>query len=84
MFGCVDTDSSGLTLNVLANAYMIPNVDSGVGIEAGDGRVAVAGGRVVVWVPIRRCLLCSKAINTKLAAEELESFEQQELRRECG
>ncbi len=84
MFGCVDTDSGRLILNELANTYMIPYVDCGVGIDVVDGRVVEAGGRVVVWVPGRPCLLCSKDINTRVAAEELESHEQQQFRRERG
>jgi molybdopterin/thiamine biosynthesis adenylyltransferase len=84
VFGCVDTDSGRLILNEVANAYLIPYIDCGVGIEASDGRIREAGGRVVVWVPGRPCLLCAGEINPRIAAEELESQEEQRFRKEYG
>jgi molybdopterin-synthase adenylyltransferase len=84
VFGCVDTDSGRFILNELANAYLIPYIDCGVGIEVEEGRIKDAGGRVIVWVPGRPCLLCAKEINTRIAAEELESTEQREFRKRHG
>lgn len=84
VFGCVDTDSARLILNELANAYLIPYIDCGVGIEVEEGKITQAGGRVVVWVPDRPCLLCAKEVNTRIAAEELESPEEREFRRQHG
>jgi molybdopterin/thiamine biosynthesis adenylyltransferase len=84
VFGCVDTDSGRLIVNEVANAYLIPYIDCGVGIEALEGRISEAGGRVVVWVPGRPCLLCAGEINPRIAAEELESQEEQRFRKEYG
>jgi molybdopterin/thiamine biosynthesis adenylyltransferase len=84
VFGCVDTDSARLILNELANAYLIPYIDCGVGIDVEDGRIEDAGGRVIVWVPGRPCLLCAREIDTRIAAEELESAEQREFRKRHG
>jgi molybdopterin/thiamine biosynthesis adenylyltransferase len=84
MFGCVDTDSGRLILNEVATAYLIPYIDCGVGIEAKGGNIMDAGGRVVVWVPGQPCLLCTGEINPRVAAEELESPEQQKFRKEYG
>jgi molybdopterin/thiamine biosynthesis adenylyltransferase len=84
VFGCVDTDSARLILNELANAYLIPYIDCGVGIDVEDGRIEDAGGRVIVWVPGRPCLLCAREIDTRIAAEELENAEQREFRKRHG
>ena len=84
IFGCVDSDSGRLILNEFALAYMIPYIDTGVGIDVADGVIAAAGGRVVVWTPQRPCLLCANEINVRVAAEELETEEQRMFRREHG
>ena len=84
IFGCVDSDSARLILNELALAYQVPYIDSGVGIAAIEGRIAEAGGRVIVWVPGRPCLLCAAEIDVRIAAEELENEDQRRFRREHG
>jgi molybdopterin/thiamine biosynthesis adenylyltransferase len=84
IFGCVDTDAGRLILNELCNAYLIPYIDCGVGINVLKGEIAEAGGRVVVWTPGRPCLLCSKEINPRIAAEELESQQEVEYRKQHG
>lgn len=84
IFGCVDTDSGRLILNELANAYYVPYIDCGVGIETRDERIVEAGGRVIVWIPGRACLLCAKEINARIAAEELESPEERQFRQKHG
>jgi molybdopterin/thiamine biosynthesis adenylyltransferase len=84
IFGCVDTDSGRLILNEAANAYLIPYIDCGVGIAVERGKVTEAGGRVIVWVPGRPCLLCANEVDARIAAEELESAEECELRRQHG
>lgn len=82
--GCVDSDSGRMILNELALAYMIPYLDCGAGINVRNGDIVEAGGRVVVWVPGRPCLLCSKEFIPRIAAEELESPEEREFRRRYG
>lgn len=84
LFGCVDTDSGRLIMNELALAHYIPYIDIGVGIEANEGRIQDAGGRVLVWLPNRPCLLCANEIDTRVAAEELENEQQRAFRREHG
>ena len=84
IFGCMDTDSGRLILNELCIAYMIPYVDCGVGINLAKGRIIEAGGRVTVWTPERPCLLCSQEINVRIAAEELESAQEREFRKQHG
>jgi len=84
LVGCVDSDSGRMILNELALAYMIPYLDCGVGINVRNGDIIEAGGRVVVWVPGRPCLLCSKEFIPRIAAEELESPEEREFRRRYG
>ena len=84
LFGCIDTDSGRLILNELALAHMVPYIDCGVGIDAPDGTIREAGGQTIVWVPGRPCLLCGGEIDLTIAAEELESPEQQGFRRRHG
>lgn len=84
IFGCVDTDAGRMILNEFALAYLIPYIDCGVGISADEGRISEAGGRIVVWVPGRPCLLCCGEFRPAIAAEELESPAQREFRQKHG
>ena len=84
IFGCVDTDSGRMILNELALAYLIPYIDTGVGIFVENNRIVEAGGRVVAWIPERPCLLCCKEIHSRIAAEELESQQEREFRQTHG
>lgn len=84
IFGCVDTDSGRMILNEFALAYFTPYIDCGVGIAVQDGTITEAGGRVVVWVPGKPCLLCAREFNPRTAAEELESPQEREFRRLHG
>lgn len=84
IFGCVDTDAGRLILNEFCNAYLVPYIDCGVGINVLNGKIAEAGGRIVVWAPGRPCLLCLKEVNPRIAGEELESRQEQEFRRRHG
>lgn len=84
IFGCVDTDSARLILSELASSYLISYLDCGVGITVKDGEIVEAGGRVVVWTPGRPCLLCAREVNTRIAAEELETPNEREFRRRHG
>ena len=84
VFGCVDTDAGRMILNEAALAYLIPYIDCGVGINVTNRRITEAGGRVITWIPGRPCLVCCREIDPHIAAEELESPEQQEFRRIHG
>lgn len=63
LFGCVDNDGARLILNELALAYSIPYFDLAVGIEATDGIVSEAGGRVAFVRPGGPCLYCMGQID---------------------
>ena len=80
ILGCVDSDAGRLILNEFALAYLTPYIDCGVGITADKGQISEAGGRVVVWVPGRPCLLCCKEFRHEVAAEELESEQERVFR----
>jgi molybdopterin/thiamine biosynthesis adenylyltransferase len=84
IFGCVDRDAPRLVMTELASAYLIPYIDCGTGIEASEGKITEAGGRVVVVLPNSPCLLCAKEVNMNIAAQELESSEESEFRRRYG
>lgn len=68
IFGCVDNDGARLVLNELALAYIIPYVDLAVGINANEGQVSAAGGRVALVVPNSPCLYCMGEIDPDEAA----------------
>lgn len=84
LIGCVDTDAGRLILNELALAYLVPYIDCGVGIRAGENGLDEAGGKVSVWTPGRPCLLCTKDVSPRIAAEELESEEERRFRQQHG
>lgn len=84
VLGCVDTDAGRMILNDFALAYLIPYIDFGVGITVEEGKITEAGGRVVVWVPGRPCLICCNEFRPDIAAEELESPEEKEFRKLHG
>lgn len=58
LFGCVDNDGARLVLNELALAYDLPYFDLAVGIDARDGEVREAGGRVALVSVGGPCLHC--------------------------
>jgi hypothetical protein len=68
IFGCVDNDGARLILNELALAFSIPYFDLAVGIEAQDGSVTLAGGRLAVVLPGGPCLHCMGEIDPEEAA----------------
>lgn len=68
IFGCVDNDGARLILNELALAYGIPYFDLAVGIEAADGIVSIAGGRVAIVLPSGPCLKCMGEIDVEEAS----------------
>lgn len=84
IFGCVDNDGARLILNEFAVTHALPYIDLGVGILTDEGDLTAAGGQIVTWIPGRPCLLCSGIIDLKVAAQELESPEEQQFRRLHG
>jgi len=63
IFGCMDNDGARLVLNELALAYQIPYIDLATGIDASQGKVTEAGGRVASVVPGGPCLNCMGEID---------------------
>lgn len=77
VFGCVDNDGARLILNELALAYCVPYFDLAVGIDAEDGAVSSAGGRVALVLPGGPCLQCMGEIDPHEAGFFLSTPEQQ-------
>jgi molybdopterin/thiamine biosynthesis adenylyltransferase len=80
LLGCVDNDGARLILNELALAYQIPYLDLAVGIDAEEGRLNVAGGRLCVVLPGGACLYCMDEIDPAearffLGTEEERAFQ---------
>jgi molybdopterin/thiamine biosynthesis adenylyltransferase/proteasome lid subunit RPN8/RPN11 len=84
ILGCVDNDGARLVLNELAVAYGIPYFDLAVGIDADDGAIEQAGGRLAVVLPGGPCLLCMDEIDRIEARYFLSTPEQQADQRERG
>jgi molybdopterin/thiamine biosynthesis adenylyltransferase len=84
IFGCVDNDGARVVLNEIALAYHIPFFDLGVGIEAKDGRVEAAGGRLAAVLPRGPCLYCMNQIDVDEARDWLSTEEQREFMRRRG
>ncbi len=70
LFGCTDGHGSRLILNQLAVQYLIPYMDLGCGIQAGD-TVNYVGGQVATVLPGGFCLSCIDRIDRVAAAQEL-------------
>src|SRR5205823_3977600 len=69
IFGCTDNHTSRALLNQLAYQYLIPYIDMGNRIAAGDGQVTGGSGRVVVMTPLAPCLWCYEDIRAKIISE---------------
>ena len=84
IFGCVDNDGARVVLNEIALAYDIPFFDLAVGIEAKEGRVECAGGRLAAVLPGGPCLYCMNQIDVDEARYWLATEEQREFMRRRG
>lgn len=84
IFGCVDNDGARVVLNEIALAYDIPFFDLGVGIEAKEGSVECAGGRLAAVLPGGPCLYCMGQIDIDEARYWLSTEEQREFMRRQG
>lgn len=76
LVGCVDNDGARLILNELALAYEIPYLDLAVGIDAEEGCVNIAGGRLCVVLPGGACLYCMDEIDPTEARFFLDTEEE--------
>ncbi len=84
LFGCFDNDGARLILNELAVAYHIPYLDMSTGIDADDGKVKIAGGRLAVVLPDGPCLNCMGEIDTDEARYYLANDIDREFMRQHG
>jgi len=82
-FGCVDNHLARSVLNRFAHQYLIPLVDMGIRIDAREGFVSSAAGRVSVVGAGMVCMRCSQHINAeRVYAESLPENERSDLARE--
>jgi hypothetical protein len=83
VFGCVDNDRSRAILNRFAHQYLVPVVDVGIRLDARNGAMRAAAGRVSVVGSGMVCLRCSHHLNAeRIRAESLPSSERRALERE--
>ncbi len=72
LFGCTDSHGSRLQLNEFSLQYMLPYIDTALGIFSDDaGAISDAGGEVRTVVPGEFCLNCLGAINIVQASQDL-------------
>lgn len=84
LVGCVDNDGARLILNEISVAYEIPYFDVATGIDAEDGNLASAGGRLAIVLPGGPCLYCMDEIDPKEAAYFLATREHQDWQKQRG
>jgi len=84
IFGCVDNDGARAVLNEIALAYRLPFFDLGVGIEATEGRMDAAGGRLAAVLPSGPCLYCMNQIDVDEARYWLSTEKEREFTRRRG
>jgi|SRR5579864_2724235 len=81
--GCVDSDLARSILTRFAHQYLTPLVDMGIRLDARDGQVTAAAGRISVVGADGTCLRCSHHINSdRIRAESLAPAERADLVRE--
>ncbi len=83
VFCCVDNDSARAMLNRFAHQYLIPVIDLGVRLDARNGQMTAAAGRVSVVMPGATCLRCSGHVNPeRIRAEQTPPDQRDRLVRE--
>ncbi len=83
VFCCVDNDRSRALLNRFAHQYLIPVIDHGTRLDARQGQISAAAGRVTVVGPGLACLRCSHHTNPeRIRAESMPAAERVALQRE--
>jgi hypothetical protein len=83
VFLCVDYDRTRSILNRFAHQYLIPVIDHGTRLDARQGQVTAAAGRVSVVGSGLSCLRCSHHLNVeRIRAESMPSAERAKLERE--
>jgi molybdopterin/thiamine biosynthesis adenylyltransferase len=80
---CVDNDRTRAILNKLAHQYLIPLIDIGVRLDARNGTVKAAAGRMSIVGPGMTCLRCSHHLNPdRIMAESMPKSRRKELAKE--
>lgn len=83
VFSCVDNDRTRALLSRFAHQYLIPVVDIGIRLDARQGRITAAAGRVSVIGSGLTCLRCSNHINPeRIRAESMTREERSALHKE--
>jgi molybdopterin/thiamine biosynthesis adenylyltransferase len=83
VFACTDNHWSRAVLNRFAHQYLIPTVDMGTRLDARQGSVTAAAGRVSLLGPGFSCLVCSGLIDpSRVRAEAMSEAERHRLAKE--
>jgi hypothetical protein len=83
VFLCVDNDRTRAILNRFAHQYLIPVIDHGSRLDAREGTITAAAGRVTVVGSGLACLRCSHHLNAeRIRAESMSASERLTLQRE--
>jgi molybdopterin-synthase adenylyltransferase len=83
IFCCVDNDRARAIINRFAYQYMIPMIDHGSRLDARQGHITAAAGRVTISGSGFACLRCSHHINAeRIRAESMSKEERTRLYRE--
>ena len=71
IFCCTDSMASRAVLNQLAYQYLIPCIDIGVGIGAGNGRIEYIAGRVQMLSAGLPCLVCTDKLDAGQVRQDM-------------
>jgi molybdopterin/thiamine biosynthesis adenylyltransferase len=79
IFSCTDSHGSRAVIQQVAYQYLIPAIDIGSIITAGDGRTTGIHGRVQALGPGLPCLTCTGLIDSEQVRRDLMSEEERRL-----
>lgn len=83
VFCCVDNDRTRAILNRFAHQYLIPLIDHGTRLDAREGQITAAAGRVTLVGADFACLRCSHHLNPeRIRAESMSQEERTALQKE--
>lgn len=71
VFGCTDSHGSRAILNQLAHQYFLPVIDTGVRIDATNGKITAVVGRVQLLTPDLPCLICESLLDAEQVRRDL-------------
>lgn len=78
IFCCTDSHASRHLLNQLSYQYLVPLIDIGVAINAGDERLVQFAGHVKALAPGLPCLWCTESLDSRQVREEMMSPEHRQ------